>query len=268
MSHPPRFVSGPYSTPCTRLAWLGDGKIATVGLYGARKVVAFTKAVLKGRKEAPKDEAAESSAAMNVATKDNDNDDDQDQGDDEKVCSYMYVVCMLYFSIYLRGNGPRCVMFSFCRSRGRVSSCRVCTAVSCTAVLYVAPSLPQRTWGDRSTDAGVLSSFAGGWVGASSIAVLGRVRFQQLLRDSCCVARRFGSDFPGSKYRMMHDASSVEVVVHHLDYPCPSFCLVFVLAIGMLQSPSAFFSLGVPAARIASHLIASWPVALPRCLGC
>lgn len=58
---------------------LGDNKIATVGLYGAKKVVAFAKAVLKGRKEASKDEAAVSSAV--AAT----NDDDEDEAGDEAV---------------------------------------------------------------------------------------------------------------------------------------------------------------------------------------
>lgn len=56
----------------------GDEKIATVGLYGAKKVIAFTKAVLKGRKEAPKDAADESSAVAATT------DDDEDQGGDEK----------------------------------------------------------------------------------------------------------------------------------------------------------------------------------------
>lgn len=54
-----------------------------MGVYGAKKVIAFTKAVLKNRKGASGDVAAESSAVE--ATKDDDADgDDEDQGGNEK----------------------------------------------------------------------------------------------------------------------------------------------------------------------------------------
>jgi len=55
-----------------------DEKIATVGIYGAKKVVAFAKAFIKARKEAPEDAAGE----VSTATKGDD--DDQDEGGDEK----------------------------------------------------------------------------------------------------------------------------------------------------------------------------------------
>lgn len=56
-------------------------KIATVGIYGAKKVVAFAKAFIKARKEAPEDAAGE----VTSATKDDDGDeDDQEEGGDEK----------------------------------------------------------------------------------------------------------------------------------------------------------------------------------------
>eukprot|EP00752_Nemacystus_decipiens_P001789 g1728.t2 len=54
--------------------------IATVGLYGAKKVIAFTKAVLKGRKEAPTDVDDESPAVE--AINDDDEDEDQVEGGD------------------------------------------------------------------------------------------------------------------------------------------------------------------------------------------
>ncbi len=53
-------------------------KIATVGIYGAKKLVAFANAFVKARKEATGDAAGE----VSTATKDDE--DDQDEGGDEK----------------------------------------------------------------------------------------------------------------------------------------------------------------------------------------
>lgn len=87
----------------------GDEKIATVGLYGAKKVIAFTKAFLKSRKEASKDEAAESSAVVEEVDEEEEatNDDDQheDQEGDETaataVCRIQAGKLFVSFSIYV-----------------------------------------------------------------------------------------------------------------------------------------------------------------------
>lgn len=81
------------------LAWFGDEKIATVGLYGAKKVVAFAKAVLKGRKEARKDVAVTGESAAVEAT----NEDDEDQGGDEDAAKVFMYECAFPFCLSHEG---------------------------------------------------------------------------------------------------------------------------------------------------------------------
>lgn len=134
---------------------LGDEKIATVGLYGAKKVIAFTKTVLKSRKgateDASEDVAGESSAVE--ATKDDDADadaDDEDQGGDEQAAQVQVQL------VKRRDDDDGCFVafYQFCmfflsRHRWGVSSSKLVASADvlrCRASSFVATCCQGRGW--------------------------------------------------------------------------------------------------------------------------
>lgn len=62
---------------------LAEKQVATVGVYGAKKVVAFAKAFVKARKEASEDSAGEGEASA-VATNDGSGDKDEEGDEGEE----------------------------------------------------------------------------------------------------------------------------------------------------------------------------------------